>query len=145
VNVFAVLLMTWLLSLVAPPYGYGHTADVERGALAVWGQYARCEETMKYRSCFDALSNAARRGWSQQRGVTNSSEYEREKLRNDYADLRLTLLQANRSDASVILRVLASGLNEGRPFSTYQEYILVRAEGRWKIDRVQVHGKAELP
>jgi hypothetical protein len=137
--------MACLLSIVSAAYGHEQTTYVERGALTAWEQYARCEETMKYRSCFDDLSNAARRGWSQQHGVTNSDEYEQQKLRNDYADLRLTLLRANRSGATVILRVLASGLNEGRSFLTYQEYILVREQGRWKIDGVQMQGKSLLP
>ncbi len=137
--------MTCLMLTVSPAYGHAQTADVERSALVVWDQYARCEETMTYRSCFDLLSDAARRGWTQQRGATNSDEYEHQKLRNDYADLRLTLLRANRSGATVTLRVLASGLNEGRPFLTYQEYVLVRERGRWKIDRVEVQGKVVLP
>ncbi len=144
-NVIVSILVTCGLLTVSPAYGRGLTTDVERSALVAWDQYTRCEETLTYRPCFDLLSAAARRGWTQQRGVTNSNEYEEQKLRNDYADLRLTLLHAKRSGATVTLRVLVSGLNEGLPFLTYQEYVLVRERGRWKIDRVEVQGKVMLP
>ena len=139
------IFITCLSSILWAACVYGQTIEVEREVVTVWDQYARCEESMKYRPCFGLLSGAARRGWSQQHRVTNSDEYEQQKLRNDYAGLRLTLLRANWSDATVILRVLASGLNEGRSFLTYQEYVLVREQGRWKIDHVQVQGKTVLP
>jgi hypothetical protein len=100
---------------------------------------------MTYRSCFDILSDAARLRWSQQRGITSADGYERQKQRNDYATLRLTLLRAQRAGTTVILRVLASGANEGRSFLTYQEYFLVRERGGWKIDRIEVDGKSQLP
>jgi hypothetical protein len=87
--------MAFLALALLPSHAWGQPADIERTVLTVWEQYAQCEETMTYRSCFDLLSDAARRGWAQQ-GITNQDEYERYKLRNDYADLRLTLLRANR-------------------------------------------------
>src|SRR6266542_5635303 len=99
------MLVACVVLIVSPAYGHVQTTDIERSALAVWDQYARCEETMAYRSCFNVLSDTARGGWAQQRGVTNADEYERQKLRNDYADLRLTLLRANRNGATVTLRV----------------------------------------
>jgi hypothetical protein len=46
---------------------------------------------------------------------------------------------------AVNLRVLVSGMNEGRSFLTYQEYVLVRERGHWKLDRREMHGKADLP
>jgi hypothetical protein len=140
-----VIFITCLSAILSAAYVHGQTTGVERDVLTVWEQYARCEETMKYRSCFGVLSDAARRGWLQQHRVTNSDEYEQQKLRNDYADLTLTLLQANRSGATVMLRVLASGLNEGRSFRTYHEYVMAREQGRWKLDHVQVQGKTRLP
>jgi hypothetical protein len=145
VKLIKLVFIICLASILSAAYVYGQTIEVERDVVTVWDQYARCEETMKYRPCFGVLSDAARRGWSQQHRVTNADEYEQQKLRNDYADLRLTLLRANRSGATVTLRVLASGLNEGRSFLTYQEYVLVREQGRWKIDHVQVQGKTVLP
>ena len=139
------LIVAFLGLTVMPDYGWGQTAEVDRSALTVWEQYAQCEETMTYRSCFDQLSDAARRGWADQQRILNADEYERYKLMNDYADLRLTLLRATRRGEAVNLRVLASGMNEGRPFLTYQEYVLVRERGRWKMDRREVHGKPQLP
>jgi len=145
VNLIIVVVVTFVCLTRLPAYGQPPTTNIDRTALAVWDRYANCEETMTYSACFDLLSDAARRGWAQQRRITSVDGYESYKQRNDYANLRLTLLGANRKGAAVILRVLASGMNEGRSFLTFQEYFVVRESGGWKVDRLEVDGKVQLP
>ena len=124
--------------------GSSQAEDRDR-AMKVWSRYVQCLKDRRFEACFGLLSRNVLETWRKQHGVTTSAKYAEVKGTEEITYTELRTIRVKRVGLHILIVARVRGSGERGAFVSETEFVLVKENGNWRIDRMSEGGVDYLP